>query len=71
MDTKRVNMTWDGFFHALTWVITLGGILQLQRAAYARAPIPYTHSEYHRTGSPFYRFLGNVGHCLLLCQPEG
>jgi uncharacterized membrane protein len=40
METMRVNMTWDGLFHALTWVITLVGILQLRRAAYARAPIP-------------------------------
>jgi uncharacterized membrane protein len=40
METMRVNMTWDGLFHALTWVITLVGILQLQRAAHARAPIP-------------------------------
>jgi uncharacterized membrane protein len=36
----RVNMTWDGLFHALTWVITLVGILQLRRAASARDPIP-------------------------------
>jgi uncharacterized membrane protein len=27
MDTMRVNMMWDGLFHALTWVITLVGIL--------------------------------------------
>jgi uncharacterized membrane protein len=40
MDTMRVNMTWDGLFHALTWVITLVGILQLRSAAYARDPIP-------------------------------
>jgi uncharacterized membrane protein len=40
MDAMRVNMTWDGLFHALTWVITLVGILQLRRAAYARDPIP-------------------------------
>jgi uncharacterized membrane protein len=36
----RVNMTWDGLFHALTWVITLVGILRLRRAAYAGDPIP-------------------------------
>jgi uncharacterized membrane protein len=35
----RVNMTWNGLFHALTWVITLVGILQLRSAAYARDPI--------------------------------
>jgi uncharacterized membrane protein len=40
MDTMRVNMTWDGLFHALTWVITLVGILQLRRAAYAHDPMP-------------------------------
>jgi uncharacterized membrane protein len=40
MDTMRVNMTWDGLFHALTWVITLVGILRLRSAAYARDPIP-------------------------------
>jgi uncharacterized membrane protein len=40
MDAMRVNMTWDGLFHALTWVITLVGILQLRSAAYARDPIP-------------------------------
>jgi uncharacterized membrane protein len=40
MDGMRVNMTWDGLFHALTWVITLVGILQLRSAAYAGAAIP-------------------------------
>jgi uncharacterized membrane protein len=40
MDNMRVNMTWDGLFHALTWLITLVGILLLWSAAYARAPIP-------------------------------
>jgi uncharacterized membrane protein len=40
MDDMRVNMTWDGLFHALTWVITLVGILRLRSAAYARAPVP-------------------------------
>jgi uncharacterized membrane protein len=40
MDDMRVNMTWDGLFHALTWVIILVGILLLRSAAYARAPIP-------------------------------
>jgi uncharacterized membrane protein len=28
MDTMRLNMTWDGLFHALTWVITMIGILR-------------------------------------------
>jgi uncharacterized membrane protein len=40
MDAMRVNMTWDGLFHALTWIITLVGILQLRSAAYTRDPIP-------------------------------
>jgi uncharacterized membrane protein len=40
MDAMRVNMTWDDLFHALTWVITLVGILQLRSAAYARDLIP-------------------------------
>jgi uncharacterized membrane protein len=40
MDAMRVNMTWDGLFHVLTWVITLVGILHLRNAAYARDPIP-------------------------------
>jgi uncharacterized membrane protein len=39
-DDMRVNVTWDGFLHALTWGITLLGILLLRSAAYARAPIP-------------------------------
>jgi uncharacterized membrane protein len=40
MDVMRVNMTWDGLFHALTWIVTLIGILLLRSAAYARAAIP-------------------------------
>jgi uncharacterized membrane protein len=40
MAAMRVNMTWDGLFHALTGVITLVGVLQLRSAAYARDPIP-------------------------------
>jgi D-arabinose 1-dehydrogenase-like Zn-dependent alcohol dehydrogenase len=35
MNDMRVNMTWDGLFHALTWIITLVGILLLRSAAYA------------------------------------
>ena len=44
MDSMRVNMAWDGFFHALTWLITLVGILQLRSAAYAREPIPWAQA---------------------------
>jgi uncharacterized membrane protein len=40
MEHMRVNMTWDGLFHALTWGITLVGILRLRSAAYAGAAIP-------------------------------
>jgi uncharacterized membrane protein len=40
MDNMRVNMTWDGLFHALTWIVTLVGILQLRSAAYTRDLIP-------------------------------
>ena len=40
MDTMRVNMTWDGLFHALTWIVTLVGILRLRSAAYAGATMP-------------------------------
>jgi uncharacterized membrane protein len=40
MDGMRVNMTWDGLFHALIWIVTLVGILRLWSAAYARDPIP-------------------------------
>ncbi len=40
MEHMRVNMTWDGLFHALTWLVTLVGILLLRSAAYARAAMP-------------------------------
>jgi uncharacterized membrane protein len=40
MDNMRVNMTWDGLFHAVTLIITLIGILLLCSAAYARAAMP-------------------------------
>ena len=40
MDTMRVNMRWDGLFHALTWLVTLVGILRLRSAAAARVTIP-------------------------------
>jgi uncharacterized membrane protein len=40
MDHMRLNMMWDGLFHALTWVITLVGILLLRSAAAARAAMP-------------------------------
>jgi uncharacterized membrane protein len=40
IDGMRINITWDGLFHALTWLITLVGILLLRGAADARDPIP-------------------------------
>src|SRR5687767_4613324 len=40
MDAMRVNMRWGGLFHALTWIVTLVGILLLRSAVYARAAIP-------------------------------
>jgi uncharacterized membrane protein len=40
IDGMRVNMAWDGLFHALTWITTMVGILLLRSAAYARAVIP-------------------------------
>ncbi len=44
MDDMRVNMTWDGLFHAFTWIVTFIGILLLWSAAYARAAIPSRQS---------------------------
>jgi uncharacterized membrane protein len=44
MDDMRVNMTWDGLFHVLTWIITLVGVLLLRSAAAARAAIPSLQS---------------------------
>jgi uncharacterized membrane protein len=40
MDTMRLNMRWDGLFHALTWLVTLVGILRLRSAAAGRATMP-------------------------------
>lgn len=33
MEGIHTNMTWDGYFHALTWIITLVGIFMLWGAA--------------------------------------
>jgi uncharacterized membrane protein len=33
MAGMHINMTWDGIFHAFTWVITLAGIFMLWDAA--------------------------------------
>jgi uncharacterized membrane protein len=40
METMRINMMWDGLFHALTWLVTLVGILRLRSAAVGRAAMP-------------------------------
>ena len=40
MEAMRINMVWDGLFHALVWIITLVGIFMLWSAAYHREPIP-------------------------------
>ncbi len=40
MEAMSTNMLWDGLFHALVWLITLGGVLMLWSAAYQREPIP-------------------------------
>jgi uncharacterized membrane protein len=44
MEHMRVNMTWDGLFHALVWLITLVGILRLRSAASAGAALPSLRS---------------------------
>jgi uncharacterized membrane protein len=40
MEAMRINMLWDGIFHAFVWLVTLVGILMLWRAAYRREEIP-------------------------------
>lgn len=37
----KVNMVWDGLFHALTWTMTLAGIVLLFRAG-RRADVPWS-----------------------------
>lgn len=37
----KVNMVWDGFFHALTWTMTLAGVAMLFRAG-RRADVPWS-----------------------------
>lgn len=44
MDAMKLNMMWDGFFHAFVWVVTLVGILALQHAAYREEAIPSLQS---------------------------
>jgi hypothetical protein len=33
MDAMRQNMTWDGWFHAATWIVTLVGAVQAPAAS--------------------------------------
>lgn len=40
MEAMRINMVWDGVFHAFVWLVTLIGIFMLWRAAYQREEIP-------------------------------
>lgn len=37
MDAMRLNMRWDGWFHAATWIITLGGVFMLWREGWQGA----------------------------------
>lgn len=40
MEAMRVNMLWDGIFHAFVWLVTLIGIFLLWRAASQREGVP-------------------------------
>src|SRR5687767_3262736 len=40
MEAMRINMRWDGVFHAFVWLVTLAGILRLWNAARQGEPIP-------------------------------
>jgi uncharacterized membrane protein len=40
MENMRVNMLWDGVFHAVVWVVTLAAVFMLWSAAYHRETIP-------------------------------
>ena len=40
MDAMRINMLWDGIFHAFVWLVTFTGILMLWRAARQGEAIP-------------------------------
>jgi uncharacterized membrane protein len=44
MENMRVNMLWDGLFHALTWVVTVIGLFTLWGAARDRDALPSTKS---------------------------
>ena len=40
LEALRLNMRWDGLFHAAVWVCTLAGVYLLHAAARRRAPLP-------------------------------
>lgn len=40
MQAMRTNMMWDGWFHALVWIITFGGVFLLWSAAQRRDALP-------------------------------
>ena len=40
MEAMRINMLWDGIFHAGVWLVTLAGIFLLWKAAHEREEIP-------------------------------
>jgi uncharacterized membrane protein len=44
MDAMKVNMLWDGLFHAFTWVVTVVGLFLLWSAAKAADDLPSTAS---------------------------
>ena len=49
MESMKINMVWDGVFHAFVWLVTLIGILMLWKAAYQHEQIP-----------PFHTFAGQL-----------
>lgn len=40
MEAMRLNMRWDGFFHAATWIITVVGVYWLLADARTHRPLP-------------------------------
>jgi uncharacterized membrane protein len=42
MENMKINMTWDGLFHALVWVITVIGIFMLWRDSRRGVAMPAT-----------------------------
>jgi uncharacterized membrane protein len=40
METMKLNMVWDGIFHAFVWSVTLAGVMLLHAAAARHEPIP-------------------------------